>query len=66
MLRRGAGADIKIADDLQAGAKGEIVLESKNKSSIRKDGPSKGPKIGGLTAIKERLEEADFDGDLGI
>ena len=42
ILRRGAGAEIELAPDLQPGAAGEIELESKNAIALRKsqrDGP---------------------------
>ena len=35
VLRRGAGDDIKLASELEAGAQGEIVLKAKNRISIR-------------------------------
>ena len=35
MLRRGAGEEIEIAAELQAGAMGEIEVEAKNKISLR-------------------------------
>ena len=43
VLRRGAGDDIEIAADLQAGAMGEIEVEAKNRLALReyaKDGVS--------------------------
>ena len=36
VLRRGAGDDIEIAQELQAGAMGEIELEAKNRISLRR------------------------------
>ena len=35
VLRRGAGDDVQIAAELQAGAMGEIAATSKNKISLR-------------------------------
>jgi len=64
VLRRGAGEDIEIAADLQAGAMGEIELEAKNRLALRefaKDGVSaRAGMEATLPAIRQALSEDLF------
>ena len=62
-LRRGGGADIKIADELQAGAMGEIELKAKNRISIRKSAKDGHNARSGIEPTIKNIKEA-MDKDL--